>query len=209
MYTSCLVFSPLAKVGRPESLDDHAQSAMLGPLATLPIALLLPARPTLRAAPPPLSPLLCGAAARAPPPQCNAAAAAVPAAVQSTTVLMAGPVKDTLLDVLVYGLIFGTAALTLYSIYVTLDESNKKAGGWTKPDDDDDYLKSSQATAYSKKNMIYNPATNEWRAKEKSEMPSASSSSSGGGGGGGADGGGNRYEKRIMKKEKQKQKKKR
>lgn len=176
------------------------------PLATLPVALLLPTRPTLRAAPPPLSPLLRGAAARAPAPQCNAAAA-VPAAVQATTVLTAGVVTDTLLDILVYGLLFGTAALTIYSLYVTLDESNKKAGGWTKPNDEDEYMP--QATDYSKKNMIYNPATNEWRPKEASEMSSASSSSSAGGSGGGASGSGNRYEKRMMKKEKQRQKKKR
>ena len=181
---------------------------LAGPLATLPIALLLPARPTLRAAPPPLSPLLRGTAARAPPPQCIAVTG-VPAALPVTTMLMAGAVKDTLLDVFVYGLILGTAALTVYSLYVTLDESNKKAGGWTKPDDDDDYLKSSQATEYDKKNMIYDPATNEWRAKVASEMPSTSRISSGGGSGGGASGDGNRYEKRMMKKEKQKNKKKR
>lgn len=170
-------------------------------LFTLPAGLLLPAQPALRAVRPQV-------AARAAAPKCDATNPLL-----ATTMLTADvtfeTIKDTAADLFVYALLASTLILTLYSVYVTLDESNKKAGGWTKPDDDDDYLKSSQATAYSKKNMIYNPATNEWRAKEKSEMPSASSSSSGGGGGGGADGGGNRYEKRIMKKEKQKQKKKR
>ena len=47
--------------------------------------------------------------------------------------MTADAVTDTLLDLGVYGLLFGTAGLTLYSIYVTLDESNRKAGGWTKP----------------------------------------------------------------------------
>jgi hypothetical protein len=39
---------------------------------------------------------------------------------------------DTILDLAVYSLLFGVVALTVYSLYVTLDESNNTQGGWTK-----------------------------------------------------------------------------
>ena len=67
---------------------------------------------------------------RAPPPQAHAAAI-IESAHMATTVqlgLDATVVSDTLLDVGVYGLLALTVGLTLYSIFVTLDEANNKAG---------------------------------------------------------------------------------
>ena len=60
---------------------------------------------------------------------------------------------------------------------------------------------------YTKKNMVYNPATNEWRPKDQSEMRATSTAS--GGGGATASAEGNRYEKRMRKKQKQAEKKRR
>ena len=68
-------------------------------------------------------------ARRAPPPQAHAAAIYESSQMATTVQLGLDPtvISDTLLDLGVYGLLALTAGLTLYSIYVTLDESNKKA----------------------------------------------------------------------------------
>ena len=68
-------------------------------------------------------------ARRAPPPQAHAAAIYESSQMATTVQLGLDPtvISDTLLDLGVYGLLALTVGLTLYSIYVTLDESNKKA----------------------------------------------------------------------------------
>ena len=69
-------------------------------------------------------------ARRAPPPQAHAAAIFESAQLATTVQLGvdATVVSDTLLDVGVYGLLALTVGLTLYSVFVTLDEANNKAG---------------------------------------------------------------------------------
>ena len=80
-------------------------------------------RPLVHAQPP------LRVARRAPPPQAHAAAIYESSQMATTVQLGLDPtvVSDTLLDLGVYGLLALTVGLTLYSIYVTLDESNKKA----------------------------------------------------------------------------------
>ena len=70
-------------------------------------------------------------ARRAPPPQAHAAAIFESSHLATTVQLGmdATVVSDTLLDVGVYGLLALTVGLTLYSVFVTLDEANNKAGG--------------------------------------------------------------------------------
>ena len=69
-------------------------------------------------------------ARRAPPPQAHAAAIFESSQLATTVQLGvdATVVSDTLLDVGVYGLLALTVGLTLYSVFVTLDEANNKAG---------------------------------------------------------------------------------
>ena len=115
-------------------------------------------------------------------------------------------VTDTILDVLVYGLIAGVAGLTLYSIVVTLQASNDQYGGWTKQDDDDvqgGMLERPSSSLVS--GARYDPVTESWTyptaeeqaAKAKvGRAPAAAPAESA-----------NRYERRIAKKQKQKKKK--
>eukprot|EP00908_Phaeocystis_cordata_P024617 Transcript_7076.p2 GENE.Transcript_7076~~Transcript_7076.p2 ORF type:complete len:196 (-),score=75.66 Transcript_7076:196-717(-) len=171
-----------------------ALSLLAAGLAPQPAALrtqsLLRAQPLLRAA------------RRAPAPQC--AAAPLPLATTMQLGLDSQVVTDTILDIGVYGLLALTVILTLYSIFVTLDESNKKAGGWSKPKDE--LTPQDDLASGVKKNMVYNPVTNEWTSRAQSDLVDESDI---GGGGGGGDGDSNRYARRMEKRQKQKQKKKR
>ena len=69
-------------------------------------------------------------ARRAPPPQAHAAAIFESSHLATTVQLGmdATVISDTLLDVGVYGLLALTVGLTLYSVFVTFDEANNKAG---------------------------------------------------------------------------------
>jgi hypothetical protein len=116
-------------------------------------------------------------------------------------------VTDTLLDLAVYGLLFGVAALTLYSIVVTLQASNDQYGGWTKQDDEDVMSGSlDQPTSRLQSGARYDPTTDTWTyptpeeqaAKAKvGRAPSAASQ---------ADEATNRYDRRMAKKRKAAQK---
>ena len=92
-------------------------SVGLVPHAAVRTQLLVQAQPPLRVS------------RRAPPPQAHAAAIYESSQMATTVQLGLDPtvISDTLLDLGVYGLLALTVGLTLYSIYVTLDESNKKA----------------------------------------------------------------------------------
>ena len=138
-------------------------------------------------------------ARRAPPPQ-----AAAESAHLATTVQLgvdSQVVSDTLLDVGVYGLLALTVGLTLYSVFVTLDEANNKAGGWTKPTDEP--VVEDDPSSF-RKNMVYNPVSNEWMPRAESDL--ADTTSAGGGGDGGDS---NRYARRAEKREKTRGRKKR
>ena len=141
---------------------------------------------------------LLKAARRAPPPQC----AAEPLQLATTLQLGEGSyaVTDTLLDIGVYGLLALTVGLTLYSIFVTLDESNKNFGGWNKPKDEVSPI--DERDAGIKKNMVYNPVTNEWTSRQESELVDDTPTA-------GDGGDNNRYARRMEKRQKQKQKKRR
>ena len=98
-------------------------------------------------------------------------------------------ITDTLADLAVYALLAGTAVLTLYSLYVTLSESNKKAGGWEGD------LSEAEAEARRvgerfdaesklQKGMIYDPVTEQWAYKEESGAPASTPRVGGGTAGG-------------------------
>jgi hypothetical protein len=140
-------------------------------------------------------------------------AVVTPSANLVVTDLIAGDViTDTLLDVAVYTILFGVAALTIYSLFVTLQKSNDEYGGWT-PRDDDDVIAASKARNLAPEERLrsgarYDPVTEQWTypAPEKqgptvgrataSAAPSSVDSST------------NRYDRRMAKKQKQKRKKK-
>ena len=140
-------------------------------------------------------------ARRAPPPQAAAAAESVHLATTVQLGADAQVISDTLLDVGVYGLLALTVGLTLYSIFVTLDEANNKAGGWSKPEES---AKVEEDPSSYRKNMVYNPVSNEWMPRAETELADTTSAT------GGTDGGdSNRYARRAEKREKTKQRKKR
>ena len=102
----------------------------------------------------------------------DAASSAAAAAAGSVN---AAVVTDTLLDVAVYTLLAGVAALTVYSVVVTLQSSNEKYGGWTRPDDED--LADAAVTGRQpgdrlRPGAVYDPATDQW-TYPKAEPPSA------------------------------------
>ncbi len=125
-------------------------------------------------------------------------ASALPAAQLPTSFITAvdsGVVTDTLLDVAVYTLLAGIAALTIYSIYVTLQKSNEEYGGWT-PRDDQEVPSESGA---SRPGAIYDPVTEKWTyPTEEDPTPAARI---GRAPNAPADGP-NRYERRTAKRQK-------
>jgi len=111
---------------------------------------------------------------------------------------------DTILDLAVYSLLFGVVALTVYSLYVTLDESNKTQGGWTKAE-----VEARKPTPTPtagpprlQKGARYDPATDQWTYPTEEERAVEVKSS------GNAVSGSNRYERRAEKKQKAKRRKK-
>ena len=106
-------------------------------------------------------------------------------------------VTDTLLDLGVYTLLAGVVALTAYSLYVTLDQSNKEYGGWTPKDEfDDGTIKD---TSGIRKNARYDPMTEQWTymSEEEKAAPRVGRSPAPA-----AADGANRYTKRMEKKRK-------
>ena len=107
-------------------------------------------------------------------------------------------VVDTLLDVAVYALLLGVVALTLYSLYVTLDQRNKEYGGWVKKEDDE--LLDTSARGPNdrlRSGAVYDPVTEQWTYPTKATKAAARV-----GRAPAADEevGGNRYERRMVKK---------
>ncbi len=117
-------------------------------------------------------------------------------------------VMDTLLDLAVYALLLGVVALTLYSLYVTLDQRNKEYGGWVKKEDDDLLMDSSARGPNDRlrSGAVYDPVTEQWTYPTKATKAAARV-----GRAQPADeqAGGNRYERRMEKRQKAKQKAKR
>ena len=108
-------------------------------------------------------------------------------------------VVDTVLDLAVYGLLFGVVALTVYSLYVTLDQSNKDYGGWTKPVDEVSRAPSpTQAPERLRKGARYDPATDQWTYPTEQERALEAKSS------GQVVSDSNRYERRAEKKQRKK-----
>jgi hypothetical protein len=73
----------------------------------------------------------------------------------NSAVALTTTLTDTLLDLAVYALLIGVAGLTVYSIYVTLDQSNKDYGGWTPRGDED-------GPEQIQKGAVYDPSTDQW-----------------------------------------------
>lgn len=108
---------------------------------------------------------------------------------------------DTLADLAVYSLLFGVVALTIYSLVVTLDESNKAQGGWTKPDET---IKKeptpTQTPMRLRKGARYDPSTDEWTYPTEEELSAESKASKA------AESESNRFKRRADKKLKKKRK---
>ena len=125
-----------------------------------------------------------------------------------------GVVTDTLADLAVYTLLALVVGLTLYSLYVTLDESNKKEGGWVQRDEDFDFPPEEEYTKLKPQDNlaagnIYDPVTDAWRKKDpEPNAIGATAGSRGAVASAGGEGGGNsnRYERRAKAKEKAKKK---
>lgn len=114
-------------------------------------------------------------------------------------------ITDTLLDIGVYTILFGVAALTIYSLVVTLQKSNEEYGGWTPRDDEDISQLSSQERL--RPGARYDPVTEQWMYPAPAEkqgpqvgradaVNTAASA--------GADSATNRYDRRMAKKRKRK-----
>lgn len=118
---------------------------------------------------------------------------------------------DTILDVGVYSLLAGVVALTLYSVFVTVDEGNRKAGGWQKREGEDEmdvlprYGENVPTDVESRlrSGAVYDPVKDEWTFKEQPAAKTMSSSSSKASSAG-ADF--NRYERRARSKAKAREK---
>ena len=99
-----------------------------------------------------------------------AAAAAASAAAPPAEI----SITDTIADLFVYGLLAGAAALTLYSLYVTIDESKDKWQGFDKPQeeeyDEPEEVYTGGKTSF-RKGAIYDPAADEWTYPEPEERP--------------------------------------
>lgn len=122
--------------------------------------------------------------------------------------LNAAVITDTLLDLGVYTLLAGVVALTAYSLYVTLDQSNKEYGGWSPRDEfDDGTIKDTQGTRL-RKGGRYDPVTDTWTyAKQEPTSPRVGRAASQDAALSGSDGSeANRYDRRMQKKRKQAQK---
>ena len=109
---------------------------------------------------------------------------------------------DTLLDIGVYTLLLGVAALTIYSLYVTLQQSNKEYGGWSPRDDQPVTPVEPRVNERLRPGAVYDPATEQWTYPATSDVEAprvgrakAAAPSTG------ADGT-NRYDRRAAKKRK-------
>ena len=115
---------------------------------------------------------------------------------------------DTLLDLGVYSLIALVAALTVYSIVVTLQKTNDEYGGWT-PRDDEDMAPPGDGSPESRlrSGARYDPVKDEWtypssgqsqQGAKVGRAPAAAASSE--------DDPSNRYDRRMAKKRKKMEK---
>lgn len=133
-------------------------------------------------------------------PVCEAEAELAGGAAGAGDGLSATVVTDTLLDLGVYTILFSVVALTLYSLFVTLQKSNEEYGGWTPRDDED--ITSLAATPPSERlrpGAKYDPVTDTWTYPQPEERtgakvgraPAAAME----------DSNSNRYERRAAKKQ--------
>jgi len=111
-------------------------------------------------------------------------------------------IVDTILDVAVYSLILGVVGLTIYSLYVTLDESNKAQGGWTKKEAAARKAAPTPTPAPQRlpKGARYDPATDQWTYPTEQERAAEVKAS------GNVVSASNRYERRAEKRVKKKRK---
>ena len=116
----------------------------------------------------------------------------------------AAVVTDTLLDLAVYGLIAGVAALTIYSLVVTLQKSNEEYGGWSPRDDEDVKAASADPSQRLRAGARYDPVTETWTYPEQPKQGAKVGRAPVAGGAVDADG--NRYDRRMRKKEKKAEK---
>ena len=117
-------------------------------------------------------------------------------------------VVDTLLDVGVYTLILLVAALTIYSLVVTLQKSNEEYGGWTPRDDEEVASAARGDDGRLRAGARYDPVTEQWTYPDAAEQQKAKvGRAPAAGAAAGADSdAGNRYERRMLKKEKKREK---
>jgi len=116
-------------------------------------------------------------------------------------------IVDTVLDVAVYALLLAVVGLTLYSLYVTLDQSNKQYGGWVKKEDEDLDEPIRGDNDRLRSGAKYDPVTDQWTYPTRAEV-AAKKAQVGRAPAAAVEDGGNRYEKRMAKKQKQKQRQK-
>lgn len=117
-------------------------------------------------------------------------------------------IRDTAADVAVYTLLAGVAGLTVYSVYVTLDESNKKAGGWERRDEGDAMPTiGDDVQSRLRSGAVFDPVTEQWTYPNEvtpgvAPPPRARASPT-------SDGDeGNRYDRRMARRTKKKKSKK-
>mmetsp|Transcript_31961 Transcript_31961/g.79571 ORF Transcript_31961/g.79571 Transcript_31961/m.79571 type:complete len:172 (-) Transcript_31961:431-946(-) len=163
--------------------------------------------PVMRVAPVLHFPLFARPALRRSAVSCSASPTETGTALAPLTSLLAEEelqisLVDTLLDIGVYTLLFGVVALTLYSIFVTLDETNKSQGGWTKRDEAEELKPPSPGAgpARLQKGARYDPATEQWTYPSEEQLAAEAKAS------GGVVSEANRYERRAEKRQKKKRK---
>merc|ERR1712224_516778 len=107
------------------------------------------------------------------------------------------------LDIGVYGVLAGVVGLTLYSLVVTLQQSNDKYGGCTPEQarKREEVLNSPKTGDLLQSGAVYGPVTEQWTyPKPVKEKASARVGRDEAGGAAG-----NRYDRRMQKKRKQNQ----
>jgi len=137
----------------------------------------------------------------------GSAASAAADVAQQASLLVADVMTDTIMDIAVYTLLAGVLGLTVYSVFVTVDEGNRQAGGWQKREGEDEpkYKPTlgdavpTDVESRLRSGAVYDPVKDEWTFKE-AEKPAAARSAAGGGGSEI-----NRYERRARSKAKAKE----
>jgi|Transcript_20327 hypothetical protein len=161
-----------------------------------------------------VSPLLAPPAALHAAARCSQPVASLHTVVGALQLLLAEEpaadfsLTDTLADIAVYGLLASVAGLTIFSVFVTLDESNKAQGGWTKPVEDARNPRKPPtpmgvSTAVPvRRGARYDPATDSWTYPDE-DTPKTSPAAAPAG----TSSDVNRYDRRMEKKRKKKTKK--